>query len=469
MTRLFLLLASLAGYVVSTGLGGVDTSSSSLDESATGSIEPNDNHLRQSHPIDETLSFETDSDHPNHHRNLQQSSTTTTTTMGRQGLCVIGSSPFVNLNNPHDGFYKYIAVVQEMARTCDVIVHAGDTKPFDMPCNQTTIVRSLNWMRGTATRNNKIALYAPGDSELSHCHRSKSSSGSSSSTAAVSAEYTRASVARKALVELLNLRSTMDLTRQHTVDTHFTFRSDKLVPGTNTTYSCDFDKYVELDHYAVATLEVPGSHWYLDDETQLGYPRQDKVDPLMDRFGMYLNALACTIDWIDQSAKKASANKKRALFFVMNAMFYAKYGVGPSGHPIGDFYSETNFLKYMKDIAKRRDVPQVYQPLFNRLTRIAKEYRDLQIYVVHGQGQRFQTIRLNPNLHNRGTEGLVFHTNHNLMAQMVDGSSRGMTMWVRLTVDPDSFQPVTVKEEWSRDAFNRPPLGHAWVPFDGEL
>ena len=48
---------------------------------------------------------------------------------GKGGLCVLGCTPYVDPYRMDAGILKYQALVQEMAATCDVIVHVGDTKP----------------------------------------------------------------------------------------------------------------------------------------------------------------------------------------------------------------------------------------------------------------------------------------------------------------------------------------------------
>ena len=115
----------------------------------------------------------------------------------------------------------------------------------------------------------------------------------------------------------------------------------------------------------------------------------------------------------------------------------------------------------MRDIG-RGDVTDAYQPLFDKLTDVAFRYTNLQFYVIHADGHRYQTVRMNPNLTNRG--GVPKVSNHNLMVHMVEGGSKALTMWTRFTVNPNTFQPVGIKEEWSRNAFQERPPGHAWIP-----
>lgn len=48
--------------------------------------------------------------------------------LGSAGLCVIGCTPYVDLNREDTGLAKYRALIAEMAQTCDILVHLGDTK-----------------------------------------------------------------------------------------------------------------------------------------------------------------------------------------------------------------------------------------------------------------------------------------------------------------------------------------------------
>ncbi|GKY90930.1 hypothetical protein MPSEU_000065800 [Mayamaea pseudoterrestris] len=399
-------------------------------------------------------------------RQVSTAAAASSSTKGRQGLCVIGCTPYVELTRTDTGVSKYMAMVEEMAQTCDIVIHVGDTKPSGMACNRSNMVKSVQWMRNAAKRHGAIALYTPGDNELNDCHRSASAGG----PYVQPADFYKAADARAFLVDALQLganevrkRRSKDLTLQYLVDTHFNYKKGETVPGTNYTYSCDFDKYVELDHYAVVTLEVPGSLWYLADETRNGYTLQDDVDPLMDRFGMYLNAMECAMDWIEVSALKASDSGKRAIFFTFQGIFYSNYGMDPISQPSGGFYSETKFKQYMKTIAGRTDIDSAYDPLFDKLTEVALKYPNLQFTVVHADGHRYQTLRMNSDLNNRGGSRTV--SNQNLRVHMVEGGAKALTMWTRFTVDPTAFQPMTLKEEWSESAFNVAPYGHSWIPY----
>lgn len=379
------------------------------------------------------------------------------------GLCVVGCTPYVDLDTELNGLKKYRALVNEMARTCDVIVHVGDTKPGHMPCMRNYLTKAVNILAAVARRNNKIALYAPGDNELNDCHRHKSKSEP------VYSEINTASDARQHLIDRLRLSSPKDLTAKFDVSNHNQFSGSlrhAKIPGTNITYSCDFDKYLEWDQYAVATLEVIGSHWYLDDERLEGYPNQDEVDPIFNRLFMYLNAKDCAMEWIDETAKRASSGNKRAVFFMMHATFYQDFGITYLGsRGIGEFFKSTNLRNFTRLFGSGDEIAYPYQPLFDKLTEVAFHYPDIMFYVVHADGHRLQTIRMNPGKHNMGVSEPRLKSHHNLMLHQVEGASRSLTMYSRFTVDPSSFQPVTHKQEWSQRAYNIEPLGHSWIPY----
>jgi hypothetical protein len=226
-------------------------------------------------------------------------------------------------------------------------------------------------------------------------------------------------------------------------------------------YSCDFDKYYATDTFAVATLEVIGSHWYLDDERENGYPYQDVVDPLEGRLPLYLNAKDCATDWIAQSAKKASDSGLRAVFFLLHASFYSLSGTRPYNNAdVGDFYGGTN----LEELTGIRDP---YQPLFDQLKRVALEHPSLMFYVVHSDGHRSINLRLFPDQTNSlSSDGRVTLRSHqNMFAHQIEGASRGLTMYSKFTVDGHRFQPVTLKEEWSEAAFETYPEGHVYDPY----
>lgn len=373
--------------------------------------------------------------------------------LGRKGLCVIGCTPYVNLTNHVDGLSKYNALVAEMAQTCDIIVHVGDTKTGHMPCMYNFLTKALEMLLTLASHHQTIALYAPGDNEISDCYRA------GSSATPVPADIYKASDARQYLVQQFDMAAPTDLTKAYYAEQHFI---NEILPGTNRTYSCDFDRYVALDYYAVASMEVLGDYWYLLDERKTGYPLQNSVDPLQDRLSLFLNARKCTLDWIEQSAAKASATGKRVLFLTFQALFDRNLGEGPLENThIGEYYNTENLSRLTKELTGQ-NISDPYTDLFNQLTSVALQYPNLMFYVVHADGHKFQTMRMNPTFDNRPGELL---SNQNLMIHMVEGDSRALTMFSRFTVDPQKFQPVAIQQEWSKAAYDAEPVGHTWIPY----
>jgi hypothetical protein len=171
---------------------------------------------------------------------------------GDAGLCVIGCTPYVDPFRARS-MDKYHALVDEMARTCDIIVHVGDTKAGQAPCNQTHMTQAVHMLTDLAKQHQTLVLYALGDNEVNDCHRHQSAPLERRQPS----EFVRAIDARQFLVQDFKINSGKDLTGRYNVQQHV-----------KSGYNCDFDKYVEFDDYAVATLEVIGSHWYLDVRTQ---------------------------------------------------------------------------------------------------------------------------------------------------------------------------------------------------------
>lgn len=359
--------------------------------------------------------------------------------LGSGGLCVIGCTPYVDPTKEDHGILKYKALVEDMAEKCDVLVHVGDTKPGKMACNRTLMTNSVHILAAAAASKGKLALYSIGDNESCDCHRHGSEG--------VPSEIYKAQEARQYLIDDLNLRRRRDLTGQYRVIDHRAV-SKKYGEASNITYDCAFNKYVPFDNYAVATLEVIGSYWYLGDERE-EYKRQDDFDPLSSREAMYINARDCTLDWIQRTAVRASKENKRALFFMFHASFYRDNGKESlTGGPL---------------IGNTTERP--YQPLFDELTRIARRFPRLMFYCVHSDAHRLSTVRMNPTLNNRDLEDRKrYYSHHNMMIHQVEGSSRALTMFSRFIVD-DSFQPVSHKQEWSQTAYDERPKGHSFVRY----
>jgi hypothetical protein len=183
---------------------------------------------------------------------------------------------------------------------------------------------------------------------------------------------------------------------------------------------------------------------------------------------MYLNAKDCALDWVDYAAKTAFQNDKRVVFFLLHATFYSNNAnEAMSNHGLGDYYGERNLFGNTSKIG----IPPVtvpYKPFFDKLHETSLRYPTLMFQVVHADQHRFSSVRLHSDLDNRKN---VLLSHHNVMIHQTEGFSRALTMYSRFTVDPDdaenfSFQPVTLKQEWSRSAYEEAPYGHVLVGYD---
>jgi hypothetical protein len=83
-------------------------------------------------------------------------------------------------------------------------------------------------------------------------------------------------------------------------------------------------------------------------------------------------------------------------------------------------------------------------------------------YVAHADSHIWTNIRQNSYATNVG-DNIVSH--HNLMILQVEGDSRALTQYAKLTFDKDAFQPVTPHQIWSEMAYALPPYGHSFVKY----
>ena len=118
------------------------------------------------------------------------------------------------------------------------------------------------------------------------------------------------------------------------------------------------------------------------------YPFQDDVDPLSSRFSLYVNAKDCALEWIEEAARRAPEAGKSALFFMFHATFYQKNGVMliTSG-AIGNYYNANNLTRMTRQIGNEVKSPNA--PLFEALSKVAFEYKDLLFEVVHSDAHKF--------------------------------------------------------------------------------
>lgn len=102
------------------------------------------------------------------------------------------------------------------------------------------------------------------------------------------------------MIETAGLNTGYDVTGKFKLDQH---EIEGTIPGTDKPFSCDYDKYIQFDDYAVATTEITGSQLYLNDKGP-AYPGRDDYDPIEGRCAYWLNAVLCFEDWIMHAAEK---------------------------------------------------------------------------------------------------------------------------------------------------------------------
>lgn len=180
---------------------------------------------------------------------------------------------------------------------------------------------------------------------------------------------------------------------------------------------------------------------------------------------MYLNAKDCALDWIETSAAKASAAGLRSVVFLFHAHYWATNRWGYvdshlSSDGIGEYYNKTNLARMTEELTGEA-IEEPFQPLYDALTNVAARYPDIMFYVSQADSHVWTDIRQNSGATNIGDETL---SHHNLMILQVEGDSRALTMYAKFTFD-DEFQPVTINQEWSHDAYELPPYGHNFYKY----
>jgi len=191
------------------------------------------------------------------------------------------------------------------------------------------------------------------------------------------------------------------------------------------------------------------------------------VDPLADRLGMYLNAKDCAIEWISHAVNRANALGKKAVIIGMQAHFWVQdqYGsvVGPvtgALDGIGEYYNATNLAA--KTLALTGvAIAEPFKPLYDHLTAVAKANPNLLIQTVNADSHIWTDIRANSAVNNN--PGII--SNQNWMIHQTEGDSRALTMYSKLTVDADAFNPVQVNQIWSKKAFDTIPVGHTYYRY----
>jgi hypothetical protein len=154
------------------------------------------------------------------------------------------------------------------------------------------------------------------------------------------------------------------------------------------------------------------------DSSPKDYPFQDHVDPLATRLPLYINAKDCAVEWIGESARRASEAGKSALFFLLHATFYTKNGLFPmSSDAIGDYYTARNLTRMTEALGD--PVARPYYPFFDALRETALAYPNLMFQVVHSDSHRFLSTRMLPSINNHKKH---IRSHHNVMIHQIEGA-----------------------------------------------
>jgi hypothetical protein len=190
------------------------------------------------------------------------------------------------------------------------------------------------------------------------------------------------------------------------------------------------------------------------------------VDPLANRFAMFLNAKDCALEWITYATEKAKILKKRSVVIGLQAHFWEQDAFGSVNKHldstldgIGEYYNKTNLLKMMLNVTGM-NISEPYQHLYAHMTKIAKENPNIMFVTANADTHFWTNIRANSNIDNR----LSAISNHNWMIHQVEGASRSLTQYTKIVFRPNDFQPVQFLQKWSQKAFNITPFGHAYIP-----
>jgi len=315
----------------------------------------------------------------------------------RCSVCIVGCAPYADHPYP-----VWSRVVDQMAGQCGLMVHVGDTQSGSTPCNRTTMSGPLEVMRASGTPT----LYTMGDNEVNDCHRAAS--------AGKPADFYTAESARQFLIDSFFQDRTTDLTGSLNIETM--------------SAECPFHAFAEHCGTAVVTLEVPGSQWYLADETA-SRPQQDVVDPLAGRKAMYDRAKNCTLAWLETTFQKAHSRGLRAVIIAFHAGFWQNTGTFPGTY--GEGISTYGFGGDVWNEETLGHLP--YQPLSDKLLELADAYPQLMVYTVHADWHYWH---VQSPLRKK-----------NLVDVGVEGSTAALTSYARLSIDTSNvLDPITVRE-----------------------
>jgi hypothetical protein len=184
---------------------------------------------------------------------------------------------------------------------------------------------------------------------------------------------------------------------------------------------------------------------------------------------MYLNAKDCALEWITYAAQKAVANGKRAVVIGMQAHFWEfdQYGsltkhVNSAADGIGEYYNTTNLAALTSSLTGTA-ISEPYQPFYAHMTATAKAFPSLMFYTINSDSHVWVEARGNAYATNNG--GVPITSHHNWMVHQIEGDSRALTMYTKISMDAAAFEPIQVDQVWSQRAYDISPIGHTFYKF----
>lgn len=324
--------------------------------------------------------------------------------MPQCNICAVGCAPY--------GISKWgdwEHTVATMGQQCDLMIHLGDVIGGSgaLICNRSILEVPILKMMSAGPP----LLFTPSDNEVSDCHRAASDRDEGTPAPA---DFYKAEDARTWWKDTFFQDTTKDLTGKLAVQTQ--------------SADCPFNVYVEKCNVAVVTLEVPGSQFYLADESHR-YFKQDEVDPIAQRKDMFTRANNCALSWVSDSVNKAKAAGLKTVFLCFHAAFWESTTVYNGN--FGKAYSTFRLRGNVHNETTIGHLP--YQPFGDKIIDAAQNNPDIMIYCLISDNHFF--FMQSPD------------KIKNLVVVMTEGDSRGIETFLRLTIDQaDHFDPVTVKE-----------------------
>lgn len=319
-------------------------------------------------------------------------------------ICAVGCAPY-----GMDKVDQWFKTAEAMGEQCDLMIHLGDVMGSgptanNIECNASIMTPPIDQMM----RQGKPLLFMPADNEVADCHRAAGNKNGVS----YPVEFVKAEDSRNFWINRYFQDTTTDLTGT--------------LPLTTQSAECPFNTYLEKCGAAVSTYEIPGSQFYLQDESH-NYPTQDQADPIADRKAMYNRANDCALTWLEQSFQKANAAGLHTLFLFYHAAFWQMSGGFPK-----DFGAAMSTYGFGGDIhnADTLGMASPYEPVANKILELADMYPDLMVYNVISDWHFFHMQ--NPK------------RKKNLMLVMTEGDKEGIETFVKFKVD--AAEGVMVQE-----------------------